>query len=242
DQAAKNLLSFKTTSPFSYGGFLPLPNVDDTARAAGSTLNYSGTSNQVLNSDQYLTRIDHRLGDNDRIFGRYVIVSASWDNNPVTRLDRQITSYRAQNLGAGYTKILSPAVLNELRFGFNRVRANSLALTTNTDFKLSDLGIDQRVVGDNNRTLTAFEQGIPNISITNFASPGSAGITKNLNSVYEGSDSLTMNRGKHNFKFGGQYRNGPVDNIGANNPRGVLTFTADITGVPDAFAAFMLGF
>src|SRR5262249_39132820 len=87
-----------------------------------------------------------------------------------------------------------------------------------------------------------FEQGIPNISITNFASTGSAGITENLNSVYEGSNSLTMNRGKHNFKFGGQYRNGPVDNIGANNPRGVLTFTGDITGVPDAFAAFMLGF
>src|SRR5262249_39094846 len=151
----------KTTSPFPYGGFLPLPNVDDTARAAGSTLNHSGTSNQVLNSDQYLARIDHRFGDKDRIFGRYVIVLASLGNNPVTRPDRQIAPYRAQNLGAGYTKILSAAVLNEVRFGFNRVRADSLALTTNTDFKLSDLGIDQRVVGDNNRALTPFEQGVP---------------------------------------------------------------------------------
>src|SRR5262249_34223408 len=71
---------------------------------------------------------------------------------------------------------------------------------------------------------------------------GSAGITENLNSVYEGSDSLAVNRGKHNFKFGGQYRNGPVDNAGSNIPRGSLTYTSDIAGIPDAFAAFRLGF
>ena len=32
-----------------------------------------------------------------------------------------------------------------------------------------------------------------------------------------------------------------VDSAGANLPRGSLSFTRDITGIPDAFAAFMLG-
>jgi len=90
--------------------------------------------------------------------------------------------------------------------------------------------------------LTPLEEGVPNISITGFSGFGSAGVTKNLNSVYEGSDNVTINRGKHNFKFGGQYRNGPVDNQGSNNPRGVIAFTRDIVGIPDGFAAFMLGF
>ena len=189
-----------------------------------------------------LGRIDHRFGDRDRIFGRYVIVESAWDNNPLIRVTRQITDYRAMNLGLGYSKIISPTMLNEVRFGFNRVRADSLATQTNSAFKLSDMGLDIRITGDNNRPLTPLEEGLPNISITGFAGFGSAGITKNINSVYEASDNITINHGKHNFKFGGQYRSGPVDNQGSNNPRGVISFTRDITAIPDAFAAFMLGY
>jgi hypothetical protein len=137
---------------------------------------------------------------------------------------------------------VSPTVLNEVRFGLNRVRADSLADQTNTDFRLRDLGLDIRVAGDDNRPLTPTEEGLPNISITGFTGFGSAGVTKNLNSVYEGSDNVTINRGRHNFKFGGQYRNGPVDNMGSNNPRGVISFTRDIAGIPDGFAAFLLGY
>ena len=242
NRVSNNFLTSKTTSPYPEGGFIPLPNIDSEARAAGSTLNMAGTNDQVLNSDQYLTRIDHRFGDKDRIFGRYVIVESAWDNNPLVRVSRQITDYRAMNLGMGYSKIISPTMLNEVRFGFNRVRADSLATQTNSDFKLSDLGLDIRITGDNNRALTPLEEGLPNISITGFSGFGSAGITRNLNSVYEGSDNVTINRGKHNFKFGGQYRNGPVDNQGSNNPRGAIAFTRDIAGIPDGFAAFLLGY
>ena len=32
---------------------MPLPNFDEQARAAGSTLNYVGTNDQELDSDQY---------------------------------------------------------------------------------------------------------------------------------------------------------------------------------------------
>jgi hypothetical protein len=201
NRVSANLLTFKTTSPFPEGGFIPYPNIDDQARTAGNTVNYAGTNDQELNSDQYLARIDHRFGDNDRIFGRYVIVESAWDNNPLVRVNRQVTDYRAQNIGIGYSKIVSPTVLNEVRFGLNRIRADSLADQTNTDFRLRDLGLDIRVAADNNRPLTTLEEGVPNISITGFTGFGSAGITKNLNSVYEGSDNVTINRGRHNFKL-----------------------------------------
>ncbi|MGG7380584.1 hypothetical protein ACQ7B2_18180, partial [Escherichia coli] len=52
---------------------------------------------------------------------------------------------------------------------------------------------------------------------------------------------MTVTRGKHNYKFGGVYRYNMVDSAGANVPRGSLSFTRDITGIPDGFAAFMLG-
>jgi hypothetical protein len=52
---------------------------------------------------------------------------------------------------------------------------------------------------------------------------------------------MTNSRGRHNYKFGGVFRHNMVDSAGSNLPRGALSFTRDITGIPDAFAAFMLG-
>ena len=132
-------------------------------------------------------------------------------------------------------------MLNDLRVGYNRIRANQVAYQTNTDFTHRDLGLDMRVTGDGNRTLTPREEGLPNINITAFAGIGSGNVTFNTNETSEVADSLSINRGRHNFKFGGQWRNSPVVNEASNQPRGQLTFSPDIAGIPDAFAAFLLG-
>ena len=47
---------------------------------------------------------------------RYVFVPPNWVQDPLQRVTHGVIDYRAQNLGIGY-KILSPAALNELRFG-----------------------------------------------------------------------------------------------------------------------------
>ncbi len=236
-----NILTFKKTSPFADGGFLPPANFDDQARAAGSTLNRTGTNDQVLNSDQELGRLDHRLNDNHRLFARYVIVQSRWLNDPLQRTTQFTTRFRAQNLGVGHTWVIGSRAVNDLRVGYNRIRANQLALQTNTDFSHRELGLDFRVAGDSNRTLHPREEGLPNITITNFAGTGSGNVTFNVNETSEVADSISINRGKHNFKFGGQWRNSPVVNEASNLPRGQITFTGDIAGVPDPFAAFMLG-
>ena len=220
---------------------MPLPNFDEQARAAGSTLNYVGTNDQELDSNQYLTRVDHRFNDNHRIFGRYVLVPSRWVNNPLMQVNQFTTEFRAQNIGVGYTWMINPRMLNDLRVGYNRIRANQVAYQTNTDFTHRDLGLDLRVTGDGNRTLTPREEGLPNINITAFAGIGSGNVTFNTNETSEVADSLSINRGRHNFKFGGQWRNSPVVNEASNQPRGQITFSPDIAGIPDAFAAFLLG-
>lgn len=236
-----NILTAKKGSPFPDGGFMPLPNFDDQARASASTLNLTGTNDQELDSDQYLTRIDHRLNDNHRLFGRYVIVPSRWLNNPLTRVSQFTTQFRAQNIGVGYSWVINPRMLNDLRVGYNRIRANQVALQTNTDFSHRELGLDMRVTGDGNRTLTPREEGLPNINITAFTGMGSGNVTFNTNETSEVADSISISRGRHNFKFGGQWRNSPVVNEASNQPRGQITFSPDIVGIPDAFAAFLLG-
>ena len=240
-RTAQNIMTFKKTSPFEEGGFIPPANFDEQARAAATTLNRVGTNDQILNADEVLGRFDHRIGDNDRIFARYVIVESAWTNDPLQRTNQFTTDFRAQNLGVGHTRILSPTVLNEARFGLNRIRANQLALQTNTDFTHRDLGLDLRVIADGNRTLTKREEGLPDIGIQGFTGTGSGNVTFNVNETYSAADSLSINRGRHNFKFGGEWRSGPVNNEAANLPRGQISFTRDIAGIPDGFAAFLLG-
>lgn len=238
---SQNILTWKDGTPLSEGGFIPLPNFDEQARAEGSTLNLVGTNDQELDSNQFLTRIDHRFNDNHRIFGRYVIVPSRWLNNPLLRVNQFTTEFRAQNIGVGYSWMISPRMLNDLRVGYNRIRANQVAYQTNTDFTHRDLGLDMRVTGDGNRTLTPREEGLPNINITAFAGVGSGNVTFNTNETSEVADSVSINLGRHNFKFGGQWRGSPVVNEASNQPRGQLTFSPDIAGIPDAFAAFLLG-
>jgi hypothetical protein len=123
----------------------------------------------------------------------------------------------------------------------NRMRVVQGGLQTGTDFNQSDLGLNFRVAADNNRQLTPFEAGLPSISIDGYTGPNSGNVQFNKKIVWEWSDNMTISRGRHNYKFGGLYRYNMVDSAGANVPRGSLSFTRDITGIPDAFAAFMLG-
>jgi hypothetical protein len=238
---SNNLLTW-TDSPLPEGGFMRLPNFDDAARASGNTINLIGTSDQILDSDQFLTRIDHRLSDNDRIFGRYLLVESDWARTPLTLATQDTHDYRGQNLAFGWTKLLSPTVLNEFRFGWMRFNALSSAYQTDTGFSQRDLGLDFRVVGDGNRTLTEFEEGLPNISIVGYSGMGSGSISLGLSSVYEFSDNFSVSKGKHNFKFGGLYQYSQVDFGGSNTQRGSMGFTRDIQGIPDGFAAFLLGY
>jgi hypothetical protein len=238
---SRNILTATKGTPLSTGGFMPQPNFDAEARAQGSVLNYIGTNDQELDSDQYLGRVDHRLNDNHRLFGRYVIVPSRWLNNPLMRVNQFTTQFRAQNAGAGYAWVVNPRMLMDLRVGYNRIRANQVSYQTGTDFTHRDLGLDMRVTGDGNRTLTPREEGLPNINITAFPTMGSGNVTFNTNETAEVANSVSINRGRHNFKFGGQWRHSPVVNEASNLPRGQITFSPDITGIPDAFGAFLLG-
>jgi len=238
---SNNLLTFKKSSPFPDGGFLPYPNEDETARANRSTLNLAGINNQVLDSDQYLTRGDHRFSENDRVFGHYVLVDSTFIDDPLTRVFKTSTDYRAQHFAVGYSKILTPSLLNDFRFGMNRMRVVQGGIQTNTDFTHRDLGLDLRVVADGNRTLRPLEEGVPSISLAGYTGLGSGNAQINKKIVWEGSDNVLWTRGKHNFKFGGLYRANIVDFAGSNLPRGQLSFTADIVGIPDSMAAFLLG-
>ena len=235
-----NLLTSTDHSPHPYGGYLPLPTNDAQARAIHSPINLLGTSLLNVNSAQYLTRIDHRFGANDRVFGHYILVNATSDTIPLSVASETLTNNRSQNVGVGWTRILSPTVVNDLRYGYNRTHTVYDGPLTSNDFKQQSLGLNFTV---NGRPLAPNEQGLPIIGISGylgFPDPREPGQLDNV-WVHSVSNSTFINRGRHNIKFGGEYSYNNAGSARANVPRGQLTFTGNIAGVPDAFAAFMLG-
>lgn len=244
NRVSNNLLTWKEKSPFPEGGFLRYPNQDEQSRATGSPFNLAGTDLLNIDSDQLLGRVDHRIGNSNRIFGRYVIVNALADQNPLVRLPQTIFDNRSQNLALGWNKILSPTILSDFRYGYNKTHTDFLGPLTNVDFDQRALGLDFRVVGDNNRPLRPNEEGLPIINITGFTGFNYVREPGQLDDVYvhELAESVAINRGKHNFKFGGVYRYNIGGSARSNLPRGQINFTRDIVGVPDAFAVFLLGY
>src|SRR5204863_7199383 len=80
-------------STFAESGLTPLPNHDHLPTPRRSTPNLTGLNNQVLDSDQYMGRADHRFGDNDRIFAHSIIVTSTFIDDPVTRVALTNTDY-----------------------------------------------------------------------------------------------------------------------------------------------------
>src|SRR5262245_1931169 len=207
NRVSRNLLTWKDKSPFPQGGFILYPNIDAQAQAIRSPINYAGSDTLNIDSNQFLGRIDHRFGSNDRLFARYIIVNATADMIPLPIVSEVTNDNRSQNLAVGWTRIISPTILNDLRYGYNRTHTDFIGPLTNVGFDMRALGLDFRVAGDNNRTLNPNETGLPIISIAGYSGINYVREPGQLDLVYvhEIANSTTVNRGRHNFKFGGTY-------------------------------------
>jgi len=198
--------------------------------------------NQPVDVHTYFTRIDHYISERDRVFGRL-----AWDRSGLTRnhinphLPVFVKSW-VTNLATQWIHTFNPTTLNELRFGFNisdDLTANPR--TDNTNFDMDALGVGQiRVFGDNNRKLTPREHGIPNFSGLGFVLQElTAGNGYDNMDTIQAGNHLTMIRGAHNLKIGGELYRVSMERGAANLQEGRFSFGANETGF--GFASFLLG-
>lgn len=173
-----------------------------------------------VNDYQFHIRTDHQISAKDTLTFR-----TSWNLNDQTYLiDRFGGPYipgftlpnpeRTANGTAGYFHSFSSGVVNEARFGINRY-SNALANGDSRD--ASQFGLPN---GSN-------ANGIPYISVSGgLASLG--GLSwynrdQNELTVYE-SDTLSVLRGTHSMKFGGELSRYQFNTRGASDERGTLYF------------------
>jgi Carboxypeptidase regulatory-like domain len=232
---------------------LPAPNENLNAPVPGS--NYYAPALAKEPNDQGNARIDHKISDKDYLFG-----SVSWSqgqqiNPPATGLtvnDGALSPGFVQNQGSrlgmlSYTRIWTPALLSETRVAFTRSVQDRILSTQNQDeYKAYGIpGYDPFT--------TQAGGGLPDFVITNYSTLGSPDFEPSLEntSVWDFIQNVAVNRGKHAFKFGAEFRPVRLPTFQPNQTFGQMSFTKNMTDNPtpalagitgDALASFELGY
>ncbi len=214
----------------------PLPN------AAGAN-NFIRTGVEPDSQDQFDGRVDHVFSEKHRAFVRYSYLR---DNDtPVTFLPEGsgnlmsgVTGHaitRGDGIASEYDWTLSPATLNQARFGYTRREVNQTSLQNGN-------------VTIPGAPTSTFPSTLPIFSVTGLQQigPTTAANTNFATSVTEYLDTFSMVRGRHTIKLGTDLRREALDIVNPANPTGSYAFTTtgsnSSTGTGgNAVASLLLG-
>lgn len=259
--------STNTRQPFA-GNRIPLTAMDPVARnllALSPLPNLSGVSNNfrlnalaVQAEDQYDIRIDQVLGSKDTIFGRVTQGRAdtTFPKTPVL-IDGAINPL-AYTQGPTFDAFLinhapsqqatlqeihqfSPAVTNQLAFGYTRFSLSALPLDENLDIA-TKLGL----IGANTG---AFSGAMSTLLVTGESAFSSANVPEIVpQNTWQVNDTVAYVHGAHSMRFGFNLVHNGFGFFQLAAPSGSLSFTGTYTNNPVSssgtgagFADFLLG-
>lgn len=233
---------------------MPLPNFATTQPG----FNHLNVGREPTTADQFNIRIDHQMTANHSLFGRYSFLDSEilddfvgnlFESNPPPPSGFGTNRNDAgQNLAIGLTSVLSPAVVNEFRFGYNRFRGQREHV--NKDSGFLNQFLPNRTPGSSNTAMPSFAIG------AGFADLGDSDVfVPNLRNsdIFQFVDNMVWTRGRHTIKYGVDYRHIKNRNTVEIFSNGTFTFQGDTPTAATgslfqfdfnsgmAFADFLLG-
>jgi hypothetical protein len=211
------------------------PDLYPAPTNSGLEFNQFNRGSSFINTDQFDVRVDAKLSIKDDFSARY---SQGRQNNPgLNTFPLFFNSFnRAPFHGAvvNWTRTVNPNMVNEARFGVNRILLHNGGADKGLGNVAEKLGIAR---GND------LGPGLLSIQFRNgLASDiGSANIgTQQLfaNTTFHYADNLTIIRGRHTMKTGGQLLRQQMNTFyaGNNGRTGFIQFTGQFTSGPNANA------
>jgi outer membrane receptor protein involved in Fe transport len=203
-------------------------------------------SNRV---DNGIIKIDHNFNKDNLLTGRYYIGDSTQLFPLALTGGGALPSYdtdtptRVQLVSISYVKIFSPAILNEARLGWNRFRQGFFP--QDRSFDPDSIGLDTVGPGTPNNS-NPYNFGLPVMLVGGFAQLGSdkADPRQRVDSNWHFIDNISWKSGKHDIKFGYEFRRTTVSQIFNRTFRGKLEFSdleSFLAGVPDDGGAQYIG-
>ena len=222
----------------------PDPNDPSVPVWTGAT-NYNYVFLSPVQNNSADLRIDHKLRENDAIFGRYSFLQQHrenplWTSNPIAGNGNSATDYaiRNQGLALGWTHIFSSTAVNQARYGFLRDNAHSnpigLVLGTSNapDYGLTGI------------PTSPYTAGVPPIYISGLANLGVSRYRPQfqVSQVFQFIDNFSKLIGQHSLMFGYQYHRNADNFLDLQAPQGFIQSTGIYTNKSGfGFADFLLG-
>ncbi len=216
-----------TAACASSGGGCGVSQLSSTV-AALYPANTSGTNQLNIGfpnhnrNDNFIIKGDHHINERHSLSARYFFGDSLQIERdiPVLRAEWQSSSQlRAQVFGLNYTWVPNSRWVNEARVGYDR-------------FWQAILTVDHAanpvtVYGINTGVTDPVNFGMPEIDVDGFNPLGGNHgwpLLTTPNQTYQGLDNISYTRGKHTFRFGGEFRHGSTDNTRDRYGKGRIRF------------------
>jgi hypothetical protein len=239
--------------------YVPRPNLNMGMNGCGMTMmgtptvvgagadcnNYLDVRDAHHVTDQATARFDQNLSRGDTLFARYSFSKESGfmpENLPGFGA---IHDNLSQNGVLGWTRIVSPNVVNMATLTASRLSMHRSSQNSESNDIVSQLGIQGVGFGGQG----AF--GAPYFNVQGYSPMGDNYLATPMHAwdtILEGRDTLSWQKGRHSLKFGGSYRYFIWPMWGFFQNRGYYQFTNGFTtqtatndGTGSALASFLLG-
>jgi hypothetical protein len=216
-----------------YISYIPPTNV------SGVTNNLTGNYPNSLYIAQTLDRVDENIGENIRLFARYHWQNLTFGNGSVVPVSAGYGPGNSRNGAIGYTHILTPRLVNDFHFGFNKFVTDALNYWYANG--IQGAGTALGIPGFNYDT-TDGNLGIPNVQVSaasgmNIGNNGSNWFQDDR--TLDGYEQISYSRGKHNIIAGVELYRLSTGREATNESLGEFVFNGSATG--DSRADFVLG-
>ncbi len=213
--------------------YYPLPNVPGNSLTNANNYFANGSAEDDITS--WDVRIDHKISDRQKIFGRYSNRVVEEDPNPLFPAAQAIAEglINQQDFNRGltlaYTATPNEKTIFDARLGFARTLFKYL--NTSLGFQASQLGLPGTINSAGGVAI------FPTFHPTGYTQLGNEGNRHNAFMTYSLLSSLTLVRGEHVFKLGFDGRIIRVNDNESNDSSGNFDFGTNFTQGPDPNAA-----
>jgi len=239
--------------------YIPRPNLEMGMMGCGMTMmgaptvvgagmdcnNYLDVRNAHHDTDQGTIRFDQILNAGDTLFARYSFSSERGFTPQNLPGFGALHDNLSQNGTAGWTRVISPNIVNLASITFSRLAMHRTSENSFTNDIVSELGISGIGFGGEGAYGAPWfnAQGYSGMGDTFIATP-----VQMWNTILEARDSLNWQVGRHSLKLGASFRYFIWPMWGFFQNRGYYQFTNGFTtqtatndGTGSALASFLLG-
>lgn len=178
--------------------YQPKPNVTVAQNSpVFPSFNTIGFPKTINDWDQYNVRLDHHFTSRDVVYGTFSNSDETLLRPALRPLGGDVFPQSDRLYTVTYNRIITPAIINEFRFGYNRSVTYRTAETSNTQDYAG------QIFGLKNTSPNPFDFGVPDFNPSGFGGVGSLSEAIGATDTnIQFTDNLSWNTRKHNIRAG----------------------------------------